>query len=92
MDPKIETKEVCYCPAGYHGWRCTEQKDLKCKIDLIKPNLKAGCNGTDSDEFVYSIKGYDACHEIDLEQDFEIEYNVTCRGVDDNEKAVVGGH
>ena len=58
----------------------------------MKPDLKAGCTGSDSDEFVYSIKGFDACHEIDLEADFDIEYNLTCRGVDDDEKVVLGGH
>lgn len=91
-EPRIEVKEVCYCPAGYHGWRCNESKDLKCKIDILKPNMKAGCNGTDSNDFVYSIKGYEACHEIDLDKDFEIEFNITCRGVDDNEQVVLGGH
>ena len=66
-EPKIETKEACYCPSGYHGQFCSEQKDLKCKIDLLKPDMKSGCNGVDSDDFVYSIKGYDICHEFDLD-------------------------
>ena len=29
--------------------------------------MKSGCNGVDSDDFVYSIKGYDICHEFDLD-------------------------
>ena len=59
---------------------------------MLKPDLKAGCNGVDSDEFVYSIKGYDACHEFDPNGNMEIEYNLTCRGVDEDEKAIFGGH
>ena len=65
---------------------------MKCKIDLLTPDMKAGCNGTSNEDFDYSIKGYDDCHEIDPEKDFEIEYNITCRGVDDDLVVVKGGH
>lgn len=55
--------------------------------------MKAGCKGSvDGDDFVYSIKGYDACHEMDLYSQYEIEFNLTCRGVDSQEKAIIGGH
>lgn len=54
--------------------------------------MSAGCNGTDSDEYVYSIKGYDPCHEIDFSKQHNLEYNLTCKDVDDDGKVIIGGH
>lgn len=66
--------------------------EVKCKIDLLKPDLKAACDGVDSDDFMYTIKGYDACHEFDLDSTMELEYNLTCRAVNENGKVLPQGH
>lgn len=57
--PENVTLKACYCPAGYFGWKCEEEQRRKCKIDVLSPNMSAGCDGEDSQEYVYSIKGYD---------------------------------
>lgn len=65
---------------------------MKCKADILNPNLRGGCNEPDTDDYVHSIKGFDPCHEMDMTQSFNLEYNVTCKDVDDNDKVVPGGH
>ena len=92
--PRNETRKACYCPSGYHGWRCSEPTPRKCKIDIVEPNMKAGCpDEKDSDDYVYSIKGYDPCHEVDLAADeLKIKYQMTCKDVDENQKVINGGH
>lgn len=92
-DPYTEVREGCYCSSGWDGYLCDTEKTRKCKTDILKPNMAGGCPGAvDSDEYVYSIKGYDPCHEVDFNKQFEIEYNVTCRDVDKDAMVIEGGH
>ena len=92
-DPYEETQEACYCAAGWNNWKCDNELPRKCKTDILKPDMAGGCPGAvDSDEYVYSIKGYDPCHEMDFNQPYEIEYNVTCRDVDDRGRVIAKGH
>lgn len=92
-DPYQETQEACYCAAGWNNWKCDNELPRKCKTDILKPDMAAGCPGAvDSDDYVYSIKGYDPCHELDFTRPYELEYNVTCRDVDNEGRVIAGGH
>lgn len=60
---------------------------------MLNPDLKAGCkDAVNSDDFMYSIKGYESCHEFDPNGDMEVEFNLTCRAVNEDDIAIPGGH
>lgn len=92
-DPYENTKEACFCPSGYGGWRCHKQYQKKCRTSILNPDTLAGCpNKTDSDDYVYSIRGHDPCHEVDFSEQLNIEFNMTCKDVDKDWKVLPGGH
>lgn len=65
---------------------------MKCKSEILSPNMRGGCSEPDSDDYVHSIKGFDPCHEMDFSQPFNIEFNLTCKDVDEDDRVIKGGH
>ena len=40
--------------------------------------MAQGCTGEDTFDYVYSIKGFDPCFELDFEKEFELKYKLHC--------------
>lgn len=91
---KVELVEnnVCYCAAGYNGYTCDEFEYTKCYVNITTPALYKGCNGTDSEAYVYSIKGFDPCFKYDFTSNTTMSYLLQCRAI--NSKGIVkeNGH
>lgn len=83
----VVSNDVCLCPAGYTGYTCDEFEYTKCYVNITTPALYKGCNGTDSEAYVYSIKGFDPCFKYDFTTKTTMNYLLQCRGI--NSKGIV---
>ena len=83
----VVSNEVCYCAAGYTGYTCDDFEYTKCYVNITDPALYKGCNGTDSEAYVYSIKGFDPCFKYDFTTSTTMNYLLQCRAI--NTKGVV---
>ena len=81
------TNNVCFCPAGYTGFNCDDFEYTKCYVNITDPPLYKGCNGTDSEAYVYSIKGFDPCFKYDFTSKTVMSYKLQCRPI--NSKGIV---
>lgn len=87
-----EIKKVCNCPSGYSDYLCETQLQKKCYVQITEPNMAQGCTGEDSFDYVYSIKGFDPCFELDFEKEFNLKYKLLCYDVNKRGEAIRGGH
>jgi len=86
------TNPACLCPSGFSGSLCSTQQLRKCFADITNPNLAQGCTGQDSDDYVYSIKGFDPCHEFDFSKKFKLQYKLVCKDINALAQVIDGGH
>lgn len=87
-----ETKGVCLCAAGYTGYTCDEFEYTKCYVNITTPALYKGCNGTDSEAYVYSIKGFDPCFKYDFTSNTTMKYLLQCRAINSQGFVKEDGH
>jgi len=83
---------VCFCAAGYKGFTCDEFEYTKCYVNITTPALYKGCNGTDSEAYVYSIKGYDPCFKFDFTTKTIMKYLLQCRAISPSGVVKESGH
>ena len=80
-----QTKEVCLCPAGYHGVHCEMPMQMKCLVELTDPDTSMkGCEKTDSDAYLHSLDGFRPCFFYDFEQKYLWRYKLDCRSLNSN--------
>jgi hypothetical protein len=76
---KITKNLVCHCPSGFSGVLCQNLLPNQCYVSITDPNLAAGCNYEDSDQYVYSIPGYDPCNFYDFSKKYTIKFRLICK-------------
>ena len=56
--------------------------------------MAAGCADQyeDSDDYVFSIQGYDPCHFFNFDETYTIKYKLTCRALNLDNRALEGGY
>lgn len=76
---EIATNEVCYCPEEFSGFDCSLRAFTMCYVNITEPALYEGCNSADSEDYVFSIAGYDPCNFYDFDNDtITISYRLQC--------------
>lgn len=76
---EVATNEACYCPSGFSGYDCSLRATTKCYVNITEPALYEGCNFKDSEEYVFSISGYDPCNYYDFDNEIiTIRYMLQC--------------
>ena len=93
-EPEVRTNKACYCPSGYTGHLCKTKNAVTCFVQITDPNMAAGCSDQyeDSDDYVYSIQGYDPCHFFDFDEKTTIKYRLTCRAMNAENRALETGY
>ena len=71
------------CASGWYGSLCNFQHPRKCYVNVTQPNMAKGCRdqNEDSDDYVYSIHGYDPCHKVDFSKTYKMKYKLVCKDV-----------
>jgi len=66
---EVATNEACYCPEGFSGYDCSLRASLKCYVNITEPALFEGCKYPNSEDYVFSISGYDPCNFYDFDNE-----------------------
>lgn len=70
---------VCMCAPHAQDAYCMTQLDQSCFVNITNPPLYKGCNGTDSDYYMYSLGGYAPCYFYDFTQEYTFDMLIQCK-------------
>lgn len=90
LDFSLESKEVknkvCLCPSGFYGLNCELAMYTKCYVNITQPATydteSCRANRNDSDEYMYSIRGYDPCFFFNFSLSYEFRFKLECKYLD----------
>jgi hypothetical protein len=69
---------VCMCNPYAKDVLCMTELDQSCFVNITNPPLYKGCNGTDSDYYMYSLGGYAPCYFYDFTQAYTFDMKIEC--------------
>ena len=83
---------VCVCPSGAVDYMCDTLTYQKCYINITEPPFWKDCADEKEDSFyyLYSVPGFSPCYPQDFNQPKEVEFNLTCKTIDEDGLVSVG--
>lgn len=68
------------CQPGNSGADCNaiSTQNQSCFVNITNPPLYKGCNGTDSDYYMYSLGGYAPCYFYDFTATYRFKLLIQC--------------
>lgn len=82
---EVVRNEVCMCAPGNSGGLCATQLYQSCYVNITNPPIYAGCNGTDSDYYLYSLGGYAPCFFYNFEKTYTFDFLIQCMVLTEND-------
>lgn len=88
-------KNVCMCKPGQSDYLCetaAQPGNQSCYVNITNPPLYKGCNGTDSNYYLYSLGGFAPCYFYDFTKTYTFDVLIQCKVFTNNTLKLMTGY